>query len=93
MLSGNTPTVTCDDPADITYGTPLGGPQLDATATFDGTNVTGTFTYSPAAGTILDAGQGQMLSVSFAPDDTADFNGTTAIRRDQCGQGHSDAHL
>ena len=46
-----TPTVTWAAPAAITYGTALSATQLDATA-----SVPGTFTYTPAAGTILGAG-------------------------------------
>ena len=52
-------------------------PRLNTTATFDGTAVTGTFTYNPATGTVLDAGANQALSVSFTPNDTADFNSAT----------------
>ena len=59
------PSITWPTPADITYGTALSGTQLDATA-----NVQGTFTYTPAAGTVLGAGNDQTLSVSFAPTDT-----------------------
>ncbi|MBP5760332.1 MAG: hypothetical protein J6W90_03020, partial [Verrucomicrobia bacterium] len=58
-----TPKVTWATPAPITYGTPLSSAQLNATA-----NVNGTFTYTPAAGTILDAGT-QTLSVVFTPSD------------------------
>jgi hypothetical protein len=64
-------------PAPITYGTPLGAAQLDATASLAGTAVAGTFTYSPSAGTILGAGL-QTLSVAFTPTDTADYTPTTA---------------
>ena len=64
-----TPTVTWANPADIVYGTPLGAAQLDAAAT-----VAGTFAYTPAAGTFLNAGQGQTLSATFTPDDSADYN-------------------
>ena len=42
------------------------------------TAVAGTFTYTPAAGTVLNAGQSQTLAVSFTPTDTADFNNATA---------------
>jgi hypothetical protein len=63
-----TPTITWATPAPITYGTPLSGTQLDATA-----NVLGTFVYTPAAGTVLGAGS-QPLSVTFTPTDTADYN-------------------
>src|SRR5208337_1620369 len=67
------PVLTWANPADITYGTALDGTQLDATA-----NVAGTFTYTPAPGTVLSAGAGQTLSVTFTPTDTADYNSVTA---------------
>ncbi len=53
--------VTWNDPAAIVYGTALGAAQLNATA-----NVPGSFSYTPAAGTILDAGT-QTLSTTFTP--------------------------
>lgn len=64
-----TPTVTWSNPADIAYGTLLGATQLNATA-----SVPGVFTYTPAAGTKLDAGNSQVLSVAFTPNDTANYN-------------------
>jgi hypothetical protein len=70
-----TPVVTWIDPAAIVYGTPLSTTQLNATA-----NVPGTFVYTPPAGTVLDAGLNQLLSVDFSPTDSAnyeDVNGTT----------------
>ena len=67
------PTITWANPADIVYGTALSATQLDATA-----NVPGTFAYSPAAGTVLNAGNGQTLSVSFTPTDTTDYNSASA---------------
>jgi hypothetical protein len=63
-----TPTITWPNPADITYGTPLSATQLNATA-----NVPGTFVYSPAAGTVLNPGSGQMLSATFTPTDTTNY--------------------
>ena len=62
------PLVTWPSPADITYGTALGPSQLNATA-----NVPGTFVYSPLAGTLLDAGPAQVLSVTFTPSDTGAY--------------------
>jgi sugar lactone lactonase YvrE len=67
-----TPTITWPTPAPITYGTPLSATQLDASST-----VAGTFTYSPAAGTVLTAGS-QTLSVTFAPTDSTDYTAATA---------------
>jgi hypothetical protein len=49
-----TPTITWATPADLVYGTALSGTQLNATA-----SVAGTFVYSPAAGTVLNAGAGR----------------------------------
>lgn len=66
------PTITWSNPADIVYGTPLSSTQLDATA-----SVPGTFTYTPAAGTVLHAGAAQTLSVTFTPDDTTDYTTVT----------------
>jgi CSLREA domain-containing protein len=71
--SGPAPTITWANPANIVYGTALGATQLDATA-----NVPGTFAYAPAAGTVLKAGNGQKLSVTFTPTDTTDYGTATA---------------
>jgi hypothetical protein len=72
-----TPTITWTSPADITSGTPLESAQLDATG-----SVPGTFSYNPAAGTVLNPGQGQTLTVMFTPTDTTDYataSGSTLI--------------
>ena len=50
-----TPSITWISPASIDYGTALSSAQLDATASFDGSGVAGTFAYTPAAGTVLHA--------------------------------------
>ncbi len=71
--SKSTPTITWAKPANIVYGTALSGTQLDATA-----SVPGTFTYTPAAGTVLAVGNNQTLSVSFTPTDTTDYTSATA---------------
>ena len=65
-----TPQVTWPAPAPIVYGTPLGAGQLDAAA-----SVSGTFTYTPPAGTILHAGDGQPLAAAFTPTDSVDYTG------------------
>nr|MBA2480080.1 IPT/TIG domain-containing protein [Planctomycetota bacterium] len=66
------PVITWGAPAGITYGTPLSATQLSATA-----SVAGTFVYTPAAGTVLGAGVGQILSATFTPTNTADYNTVT----------------
>src|SRR5207244_779141 len=38
----------------------------------------GTFVYNPPAGTVLNAGNGQTLSVTFTPNDTTNFSPATA---------------
>ena len=62
------PDISWADPAGIVYGTALGDGQLCASS-----SVPGTFTYSPAAGAMLPAGDGQTLHVEFAPDDTSSY--------------------
>ena len=83
-----TPTITWPTPADITYGTALGATQLNATA-----SVPGTFVYTPAAGTVLNAGRGQTLSVTFTPTDAANYTDRDGDRRDQRAEGDADDHL
>ena len=63
-----TPTITWNNPADITYGTALNGTQLNATASAGGSLV-----YTPASGSVLNAGNGQTLHVAFTPTDTANY--------------------
>jgi hypothetical protein len=67
-----TPTIMWSTPSSITYGTAIGATQLNASAT-----VAGTFTYSPAAGTVPGGGD-STLSVSFSPTDSANYNATSA---------------
>jgi hypothetical protein len=72
-----TPAITWANPAAITYGTPLGPQQLDATA-----SIPGTFVYTPKARTVLGAGV-QTLSVVFTPAPSGPPNGgnyTTATK-------------
>ena len=67
-----TPTITWAAPSPITYGTALGGTQLNATA-----SAAGSFTYSPPASTVLGAGT-QTLSVTFTPTDSTRYNTASA---------------
>jgi hypothetical protein len=67
-----TPAIQWAAPVSIVYGTPLSAAQLNATSLLPGT-----FTYSPAAGTVLNVGQ-QSLNVTFTPNDTVDYATTTA---------------
>src|SRR5262249_30337321 len=77
-----TPTISWNNPADITYGTALSATQLNASVSAivggSQTSVAGTFTYSPLAGTVLNVGQNQTLSVTFTPTNTANFTSATA---------------
>ncbi len=68
-----TPQITWISPASIVYGTPLGAAQLDASA-----SVPGTFTYMPAEGAVLNAGSGQVLSVTFTPQDSTYYTAAAA---------------
>ncbi len=51
-----TPSITWPTPAAISYGTALSSAQLNASASYNGVNVPGTFEYIPTAGEVLDAG-------------------------------------
>jgi hypothetical protein len=66
------PSIAWTTPAPIVYGTPLSATQLDAAST-----VPGSFTYSPAIGTVLSVGQ-QTVSVTFTPNNAMDYTTTTA---------------
>lgn len=72
VFNQSTPIITWPAPASITYGTPLSGTQLDATS-----GAAGTFSYSPAAGTVLGAGT-QTLSVTFTPTVATAYTTATA---------------
>lgn len=71
-LVKGTPSIVWPSPSAIVYGTALGGPQLNATA-----ETAGTFTYSPARGTVLEAGT-HVLGVTFTPSDGERWNIATA---------------
>jgi hypothetical protein len=62
-----TPVIAWATPAQITFGTALGGTQLNATSL-----VAGTFVYTPAAGTI-PAGGMDTLSVTLNPTDNVTY--------------------
>ena len=66
------PELTWAAPAQMTLGTALGATQLNATA-----DIPGTFTYLPAAGTILRAGS-NTLTVTFTPTDSVHYVAGTA---------------
>ena len=71
-VNAATSNISWAAPAAINYGTALTAAQLNATST-----VAGTFSYSPAAGTVLKAGS-QILSVTFTPTDSTDYSTATA---------------
>jgi len=63
------PVITWANPADILLSIPLSNLQLNATA-----DVAGTFVYTPAIGTVLNAGAAQSLKVDFTPTDATHYN-------------------
>ncbi|HEV7920766.1 MAG TPA: carboxypeptidase regulatory-like domain-containing protein [Thermoanaerobaculia bacterium] len=74
-IAKGTPAITWTPGSPIVYGTPVGAAQLNATA-----DVPGTFVYTPASGTVLNAGT-YTLSVVFTPTDAANYNNATATRQ------------
>jgi hypothetical protein len=61
--------ITWANPANIVYGTLLSATQLNAAVAVPGSEAHGALTYSPAAGTILNAGADQELKVYVAGSD------------------------
>lgn len=72
LVARATAAITWANPAGVTYGIALSAAQLNASA-----NVVGTFSYSPAAGTVLPAGT-HTLDVTFTPSDSANYDEATA---------------
>ena len=69
-----TPAITWPKPAPITYGAAIGAAQLNAVA-----SVPGRFSYTPAAGEVLAAGN-QTLTATFTPTDGTKYATTqTAV--------------
>ena len=66
------PLILWPQPAGIPTGTALSSTQLNATA-----NVPGTFTYNPAAGTVLQPGT-QTLTANFTPNDSKTYSSGAA---------------
>jgi hypothetical protein len=71
-VTAGAPTITWPTPSAIAYGTALSATQLDASS-----SVAGSFTYSPAAGTVLTAGS-HTITATFTPTDTTDYKTATA---------------
>jgi len=72
-----TPVLTWPPPAPIAFGTALSATQLNASATGVGSGALGgNFSYTPAAGTVLQPGATRPLSVVFTPTDRTAY--TTA---------------
>ena len=67
IVTPATPTLSWRQPDVITYGTPLSGVQLSAAS-----NVPGTFTFSPAIGTVLPAGTTPLVA-NFTPGNTSNY--------------------
>ena len=78
-LTSPTPVILWPNPVSVTYGTPLSAAQLDAEALIPDTSteIAGSFTYSPDAGTVLPAGQ-QTLHVTFTPTNSSHYTTATA---------------
>ena len=78
VVNQSIPVLTWATPSPITYGTPLSATQLNASANgVGGASLPGTFTYTPALGTVLGAGTNPLF-VSFVPADTTDYTPAAA---------------
>jgi alpha-L-arabinofuranosidase len=70
-VGGGSVSISWPNPAAITYGTALSATQLNANS-----SIPGSFTYSPAIGTVLTAGT-QTLTATFSPTDTTNYSTQT----------------
>ncbi len=77
-----TPVITWANPAPLSYDTPLGRTQLNASA-----NVPGDFIYAPPSGTLLDVSNNQTLTVTFTPSDTNNYDSATRTASINVGKG------
>jgi len=79
-ITQSTPTITWNNPADITYGTVLDSTQLNAIASdpISGNPLNGIYIYDPPSGTLLGAGSQQTLNTTFIPDDTLNYTNASA---------------
>jgi N-acetylneuraminic acid mutarotase len=77
VVTQATPILTWPTPAAIAYGAALSSTQLDATASYNGATVAGTYTYLPPSGTVLSVGA-HTLTVTFNPTDITDYTPATA---------------
>jgi|GEM_PF-730956 phage-related protein len=75
-ISQAQPSIDWNNPDDIVYGTLLSTTQLNATVD---ANIPGTFTYIPAIGTVLNAGNNQTLKVNFTPIDNVNYTAASKI--------------
>ncbi len=73
VVTAGAPMLTWSAPPAIGYGTALSTAQLNASSP-----LAGSFTYSPAAGTVLGAGT-QTLSATFTPADAAYPSATASV--------------
>ncbi len=72
VVAKKAPVLTWASPASATYGVAVSSAQLNATA-----NVAGTFTFTPAAGTVLSAGTNTLTAV-FTPTDAVTYSSASA---------------
>lgn len=70
-----TPTITWTPPGALAPGAALTEAQLNAVA-----DAPGTFTYSPALGTVVQAGQVYEITATFTPDDPAAWTSASTSR-------------
>lgn len=66
------PLVQWTPSASINYGTALSAAQLNATS-----SVPGSFSYTPSPGTVLNAGDGRLLSLTFTPSNLLSYSVVT----------------
>lgn len=89
LVGQATPEIEWNNPTGITYGTPLSGTQLNANVA----GVDGNYTYTPAFGHKLNAGNSQILRVDFTPNGSDANNYKTASKEVRIDVGKADVTI
>jgi hypothetical protein len=97
VVTQATPVLNWPTPAAVPVGTALSSTQLDATASFQGATLPGTFVYTilpnppvtPAPAHVMTPAGTYTLQVVFTPTDTLDFTTATATVQLVVGTGSS----
>lgn len=86
VVNKSTPDIIWN-PSPLRYGETYGSGQRGAVAKVGSQTIPGTFTYTPAPGSVATTVGPKELTVHFTPDDTANYHSAAAARTITIGKG------